>query len=467
MTWPTSADIPGILPNTIGPLDGLDSAAYQHHEMHNTINEKMSRIQDVVGLGWDDPTNPQAVSVRKFYDHAVKQRTLLADNTVPQQISTPLVIGHTDTGGTYRPTFQVIPYSGTIQSPHIDMHLSDFTTPFLRLWGTGGIPSNPAGTDPMIGIRARANILTISSEVDTDYTQDPTRDKTLTHKKYVDAQDLYILDQAKKYADGAAGGIDTSLPGNPTFNTVTAKVFYADGGGWGQYHSGPKTGGRWVMGMDGNAQGKWVLLWHDGGSTWDHHIRVGGGYIELLKITHTSSDLKVGKDLTVENGAWVKGALVADYGLWSHKGVYVTKGGIHVGTDAGDIDVKQDLHAARIHMTAPGTSTNKPNARITTDGWIQITDHTNSSLRYKEDIRRVTHPEYGLLDLDPIRFRYKNREDDRTWFGLAAEEVAEVLPEGVYLDEQDRPDDLDDRAILSALLSVVKHMDARMKAAGI
>ena len=65
-----------------------------------------------------------------------------------------------------------------------------------------------------------------------------------------------------------------------------------------------------------------------------------------------------------------------------------------------------------------------------------------SSRRFKRDIQDIGAASGRLLDLRPISFRYK-RDDDRAEgslrFGLIAEEVAEVFPELVVLDEQGEP----------------------------
>jgi hypothetical protein len=62
-----------------------------------------------------------------------------------------------------------------------------------------------------------------------------------------------------------------------------------------------------------------------------------------------------------------------------------------------------------------------------------------SSARYKEDIQDIGGVSDALMNLRPVRFRYKrtNGKGERpTQYGLIAEEVAEVFPELVIYNQQ-------------------------------
>ena len=87
-----------------------------------------------------------------------------------------------------------------------------------------------------------------------------------------------------------------------------------------------------------------------------------------------------------------------------------------------------------------------------------------SSRRFKRDINDIGAASKGLLDLRPISFRYK-REDGRAEgslrFGLVAEEVAEVFPELVVLDEQGEPYTVRYHLLSSLLLNELQRQHRR------
>jgi hypothetical protein len=61
----------------------------------------------------------------------------------------------------------------------------------------------------------------------------------------------------------------------------------------------------------------------------------------------------------------------------------------------------------------------------------------SSSIRYKEDIQPMTQASERLLQLRPVKFRYKKADasgEKPIQYGLIAEEVAEVYPELVVRD---------------------------------
>jgi hypothetical protein len=74
-----------------------------------------------------------------------------------------------------------------------------------------------------------------------------------------------------------------------------------------------------------------------------------------------------------------------------------------------------------------------------------------SSHRFKEEIDDMGEASSGLLSLRPVTFRYKEDAVSNprpVEFGLIAEEVAEVFPELVALDEEGKP-----KAVLYRLLA--------------
>ncbi len=66
---------------------------------------------------------------------------------------------------------------------------------------------------------------------------------------------------------------------------------------------------------------------------------------------------------------------------------------------------------------------------------------TPSSARFKDDIQDMGDSTDGLMQLRPVRFRYKKDIDPSglQQYGLVAEEVAKVYPDLVVYDEQGRP----------------------------
>ena len=62
----------------------------------------------------------------------------------------------------------------------------------------------------------------------------------------------------------------------------------------------------------------------------------------------------------------------------------------------------------------------------------------SSSIRYKEDIQPMTQASERLLQLRPVKFRYKKADasgEKPIQYGLIAEEVAKVYPELVVRDQ--------------------------------
>ncbi len=73
--------------------------------------------------------------------------------------------------------------------------------------------------------------------------------------------------------------------------------------------------------------------------------------------------------------------------------------------------------------------------------WVMIDSNgqlgtTNSSRRFKRDIRDMGNTTDTIMGLHPVRFRYKSQGPEaREQFGLVAEEVADVAPELVARDK--------------------------------
>jgi hypothetical protein len=84
-----------------------------------------------------------------------------------------------------------------------------------------------------------------------------------------------------------------------------------------------------------------------------------------------------------------------------------------------------------------GTTTGLPGTAVLVDANGQL-GTISSSRRYKQDIVPMAGASDRLLQLRPVRFRYKKPDatgEKPIQYGLIAEEVQEVLPELVVLNK--------------------------------
>jgi hypothetical protein len=125
--------------------------------------------------------------------------------------------------------------------------------------------------------------------------------------------------------------------------------------------------------------------------------------------------------------------------------------GYNLTTGSGDIDIGSPGVAAESGVIRIGTTSTQSAAYIAgiygvttgTPGMAVVIDSSgklgtvSSSIRYKEDIQPMAEASERLLQLRPVRFRYKKPDalgDKPIQYGLIAEEVAEVYPELVVRD---------------------------------
>jgi hypothetical protein len=128
-------------------------------------------------------------------------------------------------------------------------------------------------------------------------------------------------------------------------------------------------------------------------------------------------------------------------------------------------------------------STSVPNVRInTTTGEIRETTHANSSQRFKHDIIPLDDTDFGgdvdttllgdsagqavdpfdILTVTPIQFR-RNDDPDAIVTGFLAEDVEQKFPTAATYDDDGVLETVDERAILAALLAVVKDQAATIE----
>lgn len=86
----------------------------------------------------------------------------------------------------------------------------------------------------------------------------------------------------------------------------------------------------------------------------------------------------------------------------------------------------------------------------------------SSSRRYKENIEDMGHYDDNLMKLRPVTFEYKSRPGRRE-YGLIAEEVNEVYPDLVNLNQEGQPDNVQYFKLSPMMLNQLKKMAARIE----
>jgi hypothetical protein len=150
---------------------------------------------------------------------------------------------------------------------------------------------------------------------------------------------------------------------------------------------------------------------------------------------------------------------------------------LYVGDDVfitGDLEVDGALS---------NTSTSVPNVRInTTSGEIKQTTHVNSAQRFKHDIIPLDNTPFGgavdlsllgdpndqavdpvdILHLTPIQYR-RNEAPEVVVTGFLAEDVEHKFPTAATYDDDGVLETIDERAIVAALLGVVKQQQSSIE----
>ena len=123
--------------------------------------------------------------------------------------------------------------------------------------------------------------------------------------------------------------------------------------------------------------------------------------------------------------------------------------GINTNAPTEDLDVNGN---ARIRNMPSGLGNG---VKIDGDGVLY---QQSSSRRHKDNIRDLTIDASPVLQLKPVTFQWKSTGDDD--FGLIAEDVAELIPELVVYDNQDRPNGVKYDQLSVYLLGVVQQQQA-------
>jgi hypothetical protein len=113
-------------------------------------------------------------------------------------------------------------------------------------------------------------------------------------------------------------------------------------------------------------------------------------------------------------------------------GVKAESGVIRIGTVTGTNSTQSAAYIAGIY----GVKTATAGTAVVIDSSGQL-GTVSSSIRYKEDIQPMAGASERLLQLRPVKFRYKKADasgEKPIQYGLIAENVAEVYPELVVRD---------------------------------
>jgi hypothetical protein len=113
-------------------------------------------------------------------------------------------------------------------------------------------------------------------------------------------------------------------------------------------------------------------------------------------------------------------------------GVKAESGVIRIGTITGTTSTQSAAYIAGIYGVTTGTA----GTAVFIDSSGQL-GTVSSSIRYKEDVQPMAEASERLLQLRPVKFRYKKADasgEKPVQYGLIAEEVAEVYPELVVRD---------------------------------
>jgi hypothetical protein len=105
---------------------------------------------------------------------------------------------------------------------------------------------------------------------------------------------------------------------------------------------------------------------------------------------------------------------------------------IRIGTITGTTSTQSAAYIAGIY----GVKTATAGTAVVIDSSGQL-GTVSSSIRYKDDVQPMADTSERLLQLRPVKFRYKKAEasgEKPIQYGLIAEEVAKVYPELVVRD---------------------------------
>lgn len=100
--------------------------------------------------------------------------------------------------------------------------------------------------------------------------------------------------------------------------------------------------------------------------------------------------------------------------------------------------------------------------KIKKEDWIQSSGFI-SSLRFKEELQPIENTVEKVNKLRGVSFKWKSSEESPREIGVIAEEVAEVFPELVFLDQKGKPLGVHYDKFIAVLIEAIKELDKRVK----
>lgn len=203
-----------------------------------------------------------------------------------------------------------------------------------------------------------------------------------------------------------------------------------------------------ALAMRDNTSGAWntaigvdAMRENEGG-----HANVALGFEALLNNTEGDDNVALGKGALANLGDGSRNIAIgegAGSALMAGGAAAVDSSNILIGSPGVDNDVgvirlgEPGIHAATFIAGIRGLAFSGDAVVIDANHRLGI---AASSARFKDEIRDMGDQSSALMDLRPVSFRYKRdaATAPETW-GLIAEEVAEILPGLVGLDEGGEP----------------------------
>ena len=196
-----------------------------------------------------------------------------------------------------------------------------------------------------------------------------------------------------------------------------------------------------------------------------------------------SFNTAVGEDALFSNETGVRNTAVGNDALDSATGsdnvALGDDAGQAIGTGSFNIMIGSDGQSGDANTIRIGNPTNHDATfiagiedvqvagdQVTILGTGQLGVAPPSSRRFKHEVRELTSETEALLRLRPVRFRYRPElvaGAEGVEFGLLAEEVAEVLPELVRLDEEGRPFSVRYQLLTPLLLSELQRQERTIR----
>ena len=187
----------------------------------------------------------------------------------------------------------------------------------------------------------------------------------------------------------------------------------------------------------------------------------GGGWIGVRNSSgDTRAELFTGNDgagnLNVYNSS---GAVVGRIAPDTNGGAYIVK-------DNYNQDVAWLYNNGGGRLWLADTSGNAVITAYASNGNITCVSLTQTSSRkVKENIKAMDPEEaYKILELEAVTFDFKDKEQGTDKRGFIAEDVAEVIPELVTPETEDKPASLDYIEMIPYLQAVIKEQNKRIKA---